>query len=56
MKVLWSNNESEEVTWEAEEEMKKNYPELFLEVNYEGVTHFFKGQNAIEIHDIYVIL
>ncbi|XP_021746216.1 uncharacterized protein LOC110712105 [Chenopodium quinoa] len=29
VKVLWSNQEYEEVTWEAEDEMKKKYPELF---------------------------
>ncbi|XP_057251082.1 uncharacterized protein LOC130591602 [Beta vulgaris subsp. vulgaris] len=31
VKVLWSNHESEEATWEAEEDMKKKYPDLFLE-------------------------
>ena len=40
VKVLWSNHESEEATWEAEDEMKKQYPDLFLEVSYEGVTRF----------------
>ncbi|XP_021730793.1 uncharacterized protein LOC110697721 [Chenopodium quinoa] len=29
VKVLWSNQETEEATWEAEDEMKKKYPELF---------------------------
>ncbi|XP_021717438.1 uncharacterized protein LOC110685248 [Chenopodium quinoa] len=29
IKVLWSNQEYEEATWEAEDEMKKKYPELF---------------------------
>ncbi|XP_021773634.1 uncharacterized protein LOC110737609 [Chenopodium quinoa] len=29
VKVLWSNQEYEEVTWEDEDEMKKKYPELF---------------------------
>ena len=33
VKVLWSNQESEEATWEAEEEMRKKYPELFPEVS-----------------------
>ncbi|XP_021727256.1 uncharacterized protein LOC110694394 [Chenopodium quinoa] len=28
-KVLWSNQEYEEATWEDEDEMKKKYPELF---------------------------
>lgn len=29
IKVLWSNQEYEEATWEAEDEMRKKYPELF---------------------------
>ncbi|XP_019241023.1 PREDICTED: uncharacterized protein LOC109221008 [Nicotiana attenuata] len=29
MKVLWRNQQVEEATWEAEEEMKKKYPHLF---------------------------
>ena len=29
VKVLWSNQEAEEATWEAEDEMRKKYPELF---------------------------
>ncbi|XP_021762187.1 uncharacterized protein LOC110726954 [Chenopodium quinoa] len=29
VKVLWSNQEYEEATWEAEDEMEKKYPELF---------------------------
>ncbi|XP_055826360.1 uncharacterized protein LOC129894728 [Solanum dulcamara] len=29
VKVLWHNNNREEITWEAEEEMKKKYPQLF---------------------------
>ena len=29
VKVLWRNNNREEMTWEAEEEMKKKYPHLF---------------------------
>ncbi|XP_021757320.1 uncharacterized protein LOC110722353 [Chenopodium quinoa] len=32
VKVLWSNQEYEEATWEAEDEMKKKYPELFKDV------------------------
>ncbi|XP_059289311.1 uncharacterized protein LOC132042812, partial [Lycium ferocissimum] len=30
VKVLWRNHNTEEVTWEAEEDMKKRYPHLFL--------------------------
>ena len=29
VKVLWQNQQVEEATWEAEEEMKKPYPYLF---------------------------
>ncbi|XP_070040941.1 uncharacterized protein [Nicotiana tomentosiformis] len=29
MKVLWRNNNVEELTWEAEEDMKSRYPHLF---------------------------
>ncbi|XP_056692111.1 uncharacterized protein [Spinacia oleracea] len=40
VKVLWPNHESKEATWEAEAEMKKQYPELFHEKreNCHGVT------------------
>ena len=33
VKVLWRNQQVEEVTWEAEEAMKMKYPHLF---QYEG--------------------
>ncbi|XP_060175500.1 uncharacterized protein LOC132606150 [Lycium barbarum] len=29
VKVLWRNNNREEMTWEAEEQMKEKYPHLF---------------------------
>ncbi|XP_059312903.1 uncharacterized protein LOC132064054 [Lycium ferocissimum] len=29
MKVLWRNHNTEETTWEAKEDMKKRYPQLF---------------------------
>ncbi|XP_021719906.1 uncharacterized protein LOC110687557 [Chenopodium quinoa] len=29
VKVLWSNQKTEEATWEAEADMRKRYPELF---------------------------
>ncbi|XP_021767680.1 uncharacterized protein LOC110732075 [Chenopodium quinoa] len=41
VKVLWSNQEYEVATWEAQDEMKNKCPELFDEVSYEGVTLFF---------------
>ncbi|XP_021743003.1 uncharacterized protein LOC110709096 [Chenopodium quinoa] len=34
VKVLWLNQEYEEVTWEAEDYMRKRYPELFDELWY----------------------
>nr|XP_016505415.1 PREDICTED: uncharacterized protein LOC107823301 [Nicotiana tabacum] len=43
VKVLWRNNNIEEMTWEAEEDMKSRYPHLFessrdmLETNMAGV-------------------
>ena len=33
VKVLWSNHNTEEATLEAEEDMRKHYPDLFLEVS-----------------------
>ncbi|XP_021759154.1 uncharacterized protein LOC110724064 [Chenopodium quinoa] len=30
VKVLWSNHKVEEATWEAEAEMRKEYPNLFM--------------------------
>ncbi|XP_074289307.1 uncharacterized protein LOC141614462 [Silene latifolia] len=32
LKVLWSNHNVEETTWEAEEAMKESYPFLFYQV------------------------
>ena len=29
VKVLWRNHETEEATWESEEAMRKQYPQLF---------------------------
>ncbi|XP_075074809.1 uncharacterized protein LOC107770622 [Nicotiana tabacum] len=45
VKVLWRSNHVEEMTWEAEEDMKSRYPHLFessgdmLETNMAGVAH-----------------
>lgn len=45
VKVLWRSNNVEEMTWEAEEDMKSRYPHLFessgdmLETNMVGVAH-----------------
>ena len=43
IKVLWRSQKVEEVTWEPEEEMQKNYPELFQgTLSFEGKT-FSRG-------------
>ena len=42
VKVLW-NDQTEEATWELEEQMKQGHPELFDESGkFQGET-FFKG-------------
>ncbi|XP_021718623.1 uncharacterized protein LOC110686340 [Chenopodium quinoa] len=38
VKVLWSNQEYEETTREAEDDMRNIYLELFNEVSYEGIS------------------
>ena len=40
VKVLWFNHDFEEATWEAEEEMNKKYPYLFIAMSYEGINRF----------------
>ena len=35
VKVLWRNHKTEEVTWESEEVMQQQYPQLFNEGNFE---------------------
>jgi hypothetical protein len=41
VKVLWTNHQSEEATWEAEDEMRTKYPHLFDEVLTE-----FRGRHS----------
>lgn len=41
VKVLWSNQVSEEATWEAKDDMRKRYPELFHEVCQVSRTKLF---------------
>lgn len=41
IKVLWRNNNREEMTWEAEEQMKKKYPHLFSVPSSNSI--FFAG-------------
>ena len=35
VKVLWRNHKTEEATWESEEMMRQQYPQLFNEGNFE---------------------
>ena len=42
VKVLWKNQFVEEVTWEAEEDMKKRYPRLF-----ESGKDAYQGTNSL---------
>ena len=34
VKVLWRNHKTEEATWESEETMRQQYPQLFNEGNF----------------------
>ncbi|XP_070011164.1 uncharacterized protein [Nicotiana sylvestris] len=51
VKVLWMSNNVEEMTWEAEEDMKSRYPHLFessgdmLETNMAGVAQISTSDN-----------
>ncbi|XP_070011776.1 uncharacterized protein [Nicotiana sylvestris] len=51
VKVLWRSNNVEEMTWEAEEDMKSRYPHLFessgdmLETNMAGVAQISTSDN-----------
>ncbi|XP_070004701.1 uncharacterized protein [Nicotiana sylvestris] len=53
LKVLWRNNNVEEMTWEAEEDMKSRYPHLFefsgdmLETNMESIPKAFEVSKTI---------
>ena len=44
VKILWRNSQMEEDTWERESEMKRKYPNLFIEV---GKKFKFHGLNFI---------
>ena len=35
VKVLWRNHKTEEATWESEETMRQQYPQLFNEGDFE---------------------
>ena len=42
VKVLWRNHGREEATWESEETMRQQYPQLFRSGKFRG-RNFFKG-------------
>ena len=44
VKVLWRNHNTEEATWESEEVMRQQYPQLFNEENFEDEILFKKGR------------
>ena len=44
VKVLWRNHKTEEVTWESEEAMQKQYPQLFNEGNFEDEILLRRGE------------
>ena len=48
VKVLWRNHSMEEATWESEEDMKQQYPHLFL-IRYVlkfGGPNFLRGEGC----------
>ncbi|XP_070010044.1 uncharacterized protein [Nicotiana sylvestris] len=50
VKVLWRNRNMEEMTWEAEEEMKSKYPYLFQKednADSKGTQDALEGQTAL---------
>ena len=44
VKVLWRNHKTEEATWESEEVMQQQYPQLFNEGNFDDEIFFKKGR------------
>ena len=44
VKVLWRNHKTEEVTWESEEVMRQQYPQLFNESNFEDEIILKRGE------------
>ena len=41
VKVLWRNHSTKEATWEAEEEIRQKYPNLFID----GMCTIFEDEN-----------
>ena len=44
VKVLWRNHKTEKATWESEETMRKQYPQLFNEGNFEAEIFLSGGE------------
>ena len=44
VKVLWRNHKTEEATWESEEVMREQYPQLFNEGNFEDEILLRRGE------------
>ena len=44
VKVLWRNFKSNEATWESEEVMRQQYPQLFDEGNFEDEILLRRGE------------
>ena len=44
VKVLWTNHKTEEATWESEEVMRQQYPQLFNEGNFEDEILLRRGE------------
>ena len=44
VKVLWRNHKTEEVTWESEEAMWQQYPQLFNECNFKDEILLRRGE------------
>ena len=44
VKVLWRNYKTEEATWESEETMQQQYPQLFNEGNFDDEIFLSEGE------------
>ena len=44
VKILWRNHKAEEATWESEETMRQQYPQLFNEGNFEDEILLRRGE------------
>ena len=46
VKVLWRNHKTEEATWDSEEVMWHQYPQLFNEGNFEDEIFLRRGETV----------